>query len=120
MAGKKVKLRPKGSSLIEVVIAMVVIVLVFIIALMIVANVTRSSLNLTKAEAEKILDKAIDDAEQSNELSSAKKTYDLDGLTISQKIIPYKRNPALAEIQLLALNEKGDTVLMARKVLINE
>ena len=109
-----------GSSLVEAVIAMVVIVIVFGIALVVITNVTRSSLSVTKATAQKVLDKAIADVERTGELAPSQASLNIDGLTVDQQILPYWKNPALTEIRLSALNERGDTILTIRKVLIDE
>lgn len=120
MARKKVRMMLNASSLVEAVIAMVVIVIVFGIALIVITNVTRSSLSVTKATAQKVLDKAIADVERTKDLTPAKSTFSIDGLAIDQQILPYWKNPALTEVQLSARNEKGDTILTMRKVLIDE
>lgn len=120
MARKKVSIMLNASSLVEAVIAMVVIVIVFGIALVVITNVTRSSLSVTKATAQKVLDKAIADAERADELVPGQASLNIDGLTVEQQILPYWKNPALTEIRLAARNEKGDTILTMRKVLIDE
>ncbi|TFF36215.1 hypothetical protein [Mucilaginibacter psychrotolerans] len=120
MARKKVRMMLNGSSLVEAVIAMVVIVIVFGIALVVITNVTRSSLSVTKATAQKVLDKAIADAERTGGPAPDQTRYSIEGLTIDQQIIPYWKNPALNVIRLSALNEKGDTILTMRKVLLDE
>ncbi|AMR33711.1 hypothetical protein A0256_20880 [Mucilaginibacter sp. PAMC 26640] len=120
MARKKVAMRVSGSSLVEVVIAMVVIVLVFSIALMIVTNVTRSSLNVSKAAAAKVLDKVLAEAESINEADINERTFNAEGLVVKKNIVPYGTSQNLQEITLSALNEKGDTVLTIKKVLLHE
>jgi Tfp pilus assembly protein PilV len=116
MAESKLKSRVKGSSILEVVIAMVVIVAVFGIALMIFSNVMRSSLSVKKIRAQAI-------AQQLLLRTEAQRTFTdtafLSGdLRFERSARPYTENNGLTEIRVTALDSHKDTLITAAKIII--
>ena|ERR1700743_784691 len=120
MAGGKLKNTTKveASTILEVVISMVVILAVFTIAMMIYSNVMRSSLSVKKIKAQALLHETMAKAEQNEENSS--QIFTVDDFKIEQKTETYDNNPALTEIDLVAIDANQDTVARLQKVIINK
>jgi Tfp pilus assembly protein PilV len=116
MAENKLKSRVKGSSILEVVIAMVVIVAIFGIALMIFSNVMRSSLTVKKIRAQAIAQQLLLTTEAQRSFTD---TAFLSGdLQIERRSGSYTQNTDLAEIRVTALDSNKDTLVSAAKIII--
>ena len=112
MAGGKLK----GSTLLEVVIAMVIIMLVFGIAMMIFANVTQSSLSLKKTRARALLNEIMLNAEKIK--GNNTQSLAIDDFRIEQVVKNYNEDPNLTEIELTAYDENSATIASLHKVII--
>lgn len=119
MAGTKVTRNGKlsGSSLLEVVIAMVVIVMVLGIALSIFANVTRSSLSAQQLRAKAVLDHTLISLEQDADTTAADSLIDA-GWKLVRDTSAYEGSAQLRQVHLAVLDENRDTLAQLQKVLV--
>jgi Tfp pilus assembly protein PilV len=117
MAGRKMILngKLKGSSVLEVVVAMVIIVIVFGLAMIIYANVTPMSLSGQKIKAQAILQEKLLDVEQ--ERYPAGKSIDTAGLHIEQKIEACNRDTMLNVINLAAYDGNQQKIAVLQKLI---
>ncbi|MBD1363817.1 hypothetical protein IDJ77_08335 [Mucilaginibacter sp. ZT4R22] len=116
MASKKLRLFLAGSTLVEVLIAMIVIVVVFSMAMVIFSNVTRSAPSIIKVRAQKVLDKVLDETEQNKIFTPGNKSYELDGFTIEESVMPYDGNNSLYQITLTASANSRDSIMTIKKI----
>ena len=101
----------KGSTLIEVIVAMVIIVIVFGMAMMIYANVTRMSLSVSKIQASALLQERLIDVEKTKYTSN--QSIDTAGLHIELEVTPFSNDTLLNVVHLTAydLNKQKMTEL---------
>jgi type II secretory pathway component PulJ len=120
MAGMNLKFRRKlpGSTLMEVVIAMVIIILVFGIAMMIYTNVTRLSLSARKVRAAAILQDLL--LQANNRQDNSDRSIRVDEFRIEQKITRFPNEPGLSEIELTAFGEHQEQVAQLQQIISNE
>lgn len=112
-----VKGKVSGSSILEVVVAMVVIVMVLGIALMIFGNVTRSSLSAKQLRAQAVLNREMaliaDSGEQATTDTIAA------GWKLLKDVQPYSGGGRLQQAHLSLLDENQDTIAQLRQVIIS-
>jgi Tfp pilus assembly protein PilV len=113
----KSKATVKGSTLVEVLIAMILIIVVFGIAMMIFTNVTSSSLSVKKIRAAAVLHDAMLSAEQSKDPIT--QTITVDDIAIGEEVKPYNGNPALLYMHFTAYDNNQQKVAELEKVILN-
>jgi type II secretory pathway pseudopilin PulG len=120
MAGMKINCRRKlpGSTLMEVVIAMVIIILVFGIAMMIYTNVTRLSLSARKVRAAAILQGLL--LQANNRKDNRDRSIRVEEFRIEQKVTRFQHEPGLSEIELTAFGENQEQVAQLQQIISNE
>jgi type II secretory pathway pseudopilin PulG len=106
-----------GSSILEVVVAMVVIVMVLGIALMIFGNVTRSSLSVKQLRAQAILNRQMALMADSGEQGMADTVA--SGWKLLKEAQPYSGGGRLQQVHLSLLDENQDTIAQLRQVIIS-
>lgn len=105
----------RGSSLVEVLVAMVVIMIVFSIAMGIFANVTRLSLSSKKYKAQAILEQVLIQVEKFPE--DGHKRFAQDEFMIDQEITSYLDRSDLKQVSLSITDEHDQLLLQLRKVI---
>ena len=105
----------KGSTVIEVIIAMVLITVVLGIALMIIGNVTRSSLSYQKLRAESLLRTTASDIVSPEK---GTKTLKVDDITIQEEIKAFGDNEALFTLSLSAFDTNGKLLAQLSQIKI--
>lgn len=105
-----------GSTLVEMLIAMVTIVVIFGIAMMIFSNVTRSSVAMKKIRAQAVLNDLLQKALSSPVISND--SFVLDGLQVEQTAKPYHDDPQLTEVDLAAYDSNHLLLFTLKQVLI--
>jgi Tfp pilus assembly protein PilV len=107
-----------GSTLMEVVIAMVIIILVFGIAMIIYTNVTRLSLSARKVRAAAILQDLL--LQANNRKDNSDRSIRVEEFRIEQKITRFQNEPGLSEIELTAFGENQEQVAQLQQIISNE
>lgn len=105
----------KGSSLVEVLVAMVVIMIVFSIAMAIFTNVTKLSLSTKKYKAQAILEQVLIQVEKFPE--DGHKKFTQHEFMIDQEVTGYLDKPGLKRVNISILDEQGEHLLQIRKVI---
>ena len=120
MAGNKIKLQTKvaGSTILEVVVAMVIIIIVFSTAMVIYANVIKLSLSTKKLRAQAILQELLLQAAQTK--NNREQSSQVGEFRIEQQIKPLENESELCEIRLTAFDNNQEQVAQAQQVIINE
>ncbi|MDB5122340.1 MAG: hypothetical protein JWP94_469 [Mucilaginibacter sp.] len=120
MAGRKLKIAAKlnGSTILEVVVAMVIIVIVFGIAMMIFNNVVRMSLSAKKIRAQAILKETLQAAEQRSAVSGQSVT--VGEFRIEEDVRPYNNEAYLSDIHLTAYDANAEKITELEKVIIKQ
>ena len=113
MAGFILK-KVNGSSLIEVVVAMVIVVAVFSMGITIYSNVLKSSVSIKSVYAKSVLSQLLKQSSASAQLGN--KTFTHEGLIIKKEVSIYNNQPSLKEVHLIALDEKQGKLAEIRKV----
>ncbi|HEX8545809.1 MAG TPA: hypothetical protein VF691_02545 [Cytophagaceae bacterium] len=107
--------RVNGSSILEVIVAMVIIIVIFGIGVMVYNNVTQSSYSYQQFKA------ALFCREEYNRTIKEKTYFDgeseEEGLTLTKKISPYKGSADLLLFEVEAKNA-SDIILAKKKSLI--
>jgi type II secretory pathway component PulJ len=118
MAGRKLKIKARisGSTILEVVIAMVIIIMVFGIAMMIYANVMRMSLSTKKIKAQAVLRETLLQIEQTKDYNAQALTT--DDFRIESEIKPYLEDTLLNEVHLTAYDLNQQKIMELQKVII--
>jgi len=118
MAGLRMKCKQqfRGSSIMEVIIAMVAIVVVFGIAMMIYSNVLRLSLSLKKLKAERILDSLLIEMRTGREVTDELITVASD-LKVEITVKPCRLNRSLKEVSIIAYDTNGEKLSQLRQIL---
>ncbi len=120
MAGNKIKLQQKlaGSTILEVIVAMVIMIMVFGIALMIYANVVRLSLSVQKLRAQAILQdmliNAVPEEGDSRQIGSDAE------FRIEQEIKPVAYEPGLYMLTLTAYDNNRQRLAQVQQIKIYE
>ncbi|HYF68574.1 MAG TPA: hypothetical protein VD884_10575 [Ohtaekwangia sp.] len=107
--------RLKGSSLIEVTVALVIITLVFSLAMVIYLNVQRSGLYAFKLSCEMMLNEVYTNTVRSEDYQNKEVTY--DEVFIYQEVKTYPGSGNLLLITLEA-REPGGKMIAERKHLV--
>ncbi|MDO3645222.1 hypothetical protein [Mucilaginibacter sp. L3T2-6] len=105
----------RGSTVIEVIIAMVLITVVLGVALMIINNVTRSSLSYQKLRAEGMLRTTASDIIQPE---TGVKTLKIDDITVREEIKALSDNEALFTLSLSAYDVNGKLLAQLSQIRI--
>jgi len=113
MAGSKLNRKIKGSTILEVIIAMVVIVVVFGIAMMIYSNVLRLSLSAKKLRAKAVLEDVLLKA-----AAGENQTLTIGEFRIEQEIQSYNGNNNLLSVHLTAYDANQLKIAELRQVMI--
>lgn len=107
----------KGSTLIEVIVAMVIIMTVHAIALAIFINISGNNNNKIKMKAylkmEEVWIKTVQESSYFDD------EYDFDNIIIKKMISPYEQNKRLKVLQFQAFNMNGKLII-EKKQLIRE
>jgi type II secretory pathway component PulJ len=117
MAGSKMKLQNKlpGSTILEVVVAMVILILVFGTAMMIFTNVTRLSLSVKKLRAQAILQEILLQAGHT-ETNSDQLAREGE-FRIEQEIKPFENEPALDQMIITAYDENQQQIAQVQQII---
>ena len=118
MVGRKLILAQKiaGSTIIEVLIAMTVILLVFSIAITIWQNIMRSSLSISKLNAEARLRERLLYIEQNP--ATGNETVTSGDFRIEQEVKPFNGDSHLEEVHLVAFDLNNAKAAEINKVLL--
>ncbi|MBE9585984.1 hypothetical protein IM792_16135 [Mucilaginibacter sp. JRF] len=100
MAGKKIKLntRVSGSSLMEVLVAMILLLIVFGIAMMIFANIARTSVNTLELQARSFAEKELEHVKI--ERSFTPEQTETDSMTINREVSFLPKQPGMVEVNI--------------------
>ncbi|MDF2432860.1 MAG: hypothetical protein JWP44_2491 [Mucilaginibacter sp.] len=115
MAGGKLIVKIKASTILEVIVSMVIIVIVFGIAMMIYTNVLRLSLSAKKLRAQDLLQETMFTVEHS--AANTIKTFDVDDFRIEQEVKPYLQNSSLTDIHLTVYDQNQQKIAELEKVI---
>jgi hypothetical protein len=106
----------KGSTLLEVVIAMVAIVFVFGISMMIFSNITISSPSFQKLKAQSVLEEQLYLAE--HDFNYKNGSSKIEGFRVDEEILVFgSNNHQLEEIHLTAFKDNQIKIAELRKVI---
>lgn len=110
----QIKAKVAGSSILEVVIAMVIIVMVLGISLTIYSNVMRQSLSQAKLHAQLAVQQALLQARQGRQMTASPDT----AVTIEQEETPYTGGGRLFSIHVKAFNQNHELLAEGRTIII--
>lgn len=117
MAGMKVPVRIKASSLIETIVGLMVIVLVFGIAMTVYVNVMKNSTSLAELKASQRLEEIA--VETRANKSFFNESFEEEGIKIEKTIGKYQNKEGLILLELLA-KDPAERKLAERKEIISE
>ncbi|MDB5008617.1 MAG: hypothetical protein JWP45_3010 [Mucilaginibacter sp.] len=115
MAGSKLNVKLRASTILEVIVSMVIIVIVFGIAMMIYTNVLRLSLSAKKLRAQALLEETLFTAEHN--ATNTTQTFNIDDFRIEQEVKPYVQNSSLTDIHLTAYDQNQQKIAELEKVI---
>src|ERR1700741_2419287 len=108
----------KGSTLVEIMIAMVIILFCTTLATVIYLNILKSQNTGEKLRAFYVLKKAAETAENKTDFMDSELKE--NGFTIRKICKSYKNNPSLIEIRLTATNEEGKVLIYMNKIVLHQ
>jgi Tfp pilus assembly protein PilV len=105
--------RVKGSSLVEVLVAMVIIMVAFSIAMTIFANILAGSQNLHKLQARALVASASAQLPDSGNVADT--TYTVNDILVTRKTSSAK-NTSLSHLTISATGAGGDTLAIIHQI----
>lgn len=103
----------KASTLLEVIVAMVIIMIVFVLATGIFAKVIGSSPSVKQQQVRSLSSGIIQESlAQRNWIDE---TVEIDSVVFQKTVLPYKSDPDLLEISVLAI-ERGKEIGKSRQI----
>lgn len=121
MAGEKLilKARVDGSTVLEVLIAMIVIMIVFGLAMIIYSNVERSSVSVRQLAARSLLQDLAQRA-AANPAAVSDSSFMAGEMEIRRTVKAYPGEPQLSELDLEALDPQQHVLATLKQVIIHE
>ena len=114
----KLKLTLKGSTLIEIMIALVITLFCTTLATLIYLNILNSQNTAEKLRAFYVLQKMATTIEIKSEFLDAETNEDT--FVIKKTCKPYANNPSLIELKLTARNESGRLICSLNKIILQK
>jgi type II secretory pathway pseudopilin PulG len=110
----KIRHRVAGSSILEVVIAMVIIIMVLGVSLTIYSNVMRQSLSQAKLHAQLAVQQSFQQAREGKQILAIPDT----AIMIEQEETPYEEGSRLLNIHVKAFNRDHELLAEGRTIII--
>ena len=108
----------KGSTLIEVLVAMIIVMVTFGIAMAIFINVSSSDRHVQKLKAQLLLSEVAIRTKAENSFIDA--TIELENITLNKTITSYREIPGLNILLLEAFDINGKKVAERKELIIVE
>ncbi|MDT3403748.1 type II secretion system protein [Mucilaginibacter terrae] len=117
MAQLKWKHKFDGSTVVEVIVAMVIIMIVLGLGLTIYSNVMRQSIPARQIRARMIVKKVFMSAQLQPEVTNEQS---FGSWHARYEASPYRHNEKLLEVQVVVSDENGNRITESRQLVINK